>query len=287
MVLAYNQDTWGTVEDRSIIIPMVRKTGDERVKKFRPRHDSGRFKDACRKVARWVHDNLDSLRLDCEGLPDNRAGDVWEPLASVADAAGGRWPALARNCASTMAGEEDTVQTLENKLIEDIHEIFKTDSIFSRTLCEKLNSLEESPWSSANRGREINQNWLAGKLNGYGIKPATIREGDETAKGYKLAGFADAFRYLPSSCLETPFQSVTTSQTNGMNSVGRVEHEMNSESVTLALPDTGASAPQTSQNPDTIRTPIALDEPMRTVCDGVTLGEGVFGEEDDNGSSEL
>jgi len=59
--------------------------------------------------------------------------------------------------------------------------------------------LEEGPYSELNRGRPINQHWLAKSLKGVVTgKTGTIRIGNKTPKGYQRTQFEEAWqRYLP------------------------------------------------------------------------------------------
>jgi putative DNA primase/helicase len=63
---------------------------------------------------------------------------------------------------------------------------------------------------------------LAKLLHRYGIKPRSVRIGEETAKGYKLEAFGDAFqRYLEEpSTLTDAVSDVTTSQPASVNGSG-------------------------------------------------------------------
>ena len=98
----------GTLEDRSIIVPMQRKAPGEALTSFR---QSGRDATAVRgslellrrKIKRWVADRAVDLR-DAEptmpvGLHD-RAADNWRPLLAVADVIGEPWSAKARQAAA-------------------------------------------------------------------------------------------------------------------------------------------------------------------------------------------
>jgi len=86
-------------------------------------------------------------------------------------------------------------------LLNDIRIVFRvlgSEKLFSRTLVEALLMLPERPWKEARRGGQINELWLAQRLAPFGIRSGTVRLGEETAKGYCLADFADTFaRYLP------------------------------------------------------------------------------------------
>src|SRR5262245_11866531 len=84
----------------------------------------------------------------------------------------------------------------------------------SECMVEALAAIEGHPWAEFGRaGKSITKNQLARLLRPYKIKPGTIRTGSgakDTAKGYKVAQFEDAFeRYL--FALN---QTVTPSQAN-------------------------------------------------------------------------
>jgi putative DNA primase/helicase len=111
--------------------------------------------------------------------------------------------------------EDDNAGTL---LLADIFDIFSTiklTQLASEGLVESLVAIEGRPWAEFGHAhRPISKNKLARLLAPYKIRPGTIRTGpgaSETAKGYKLADFADAFeRYLAPA----PNPTVTPSQTN-------------------------------------------------------------------------
>jgi len=89
------------------------------------------------------------------------------------------------------------------------------DQIKSEELVRTLVAMEGHPWAEFGRdGKPLTQNRLARLLKPYRITPGTIRIGPgpkDTAKGYKLAQFADVFeRYLPAPSTQT----VTPSQPN-------------------------------------------------------------------------
>jgi len=146
----------------------------------------------------------------------DRAADAWEPLFAIADLAGGDWPERSRRAALALSGddvvEDENVGTM---LLADIRAEFTLDQIKSEELVKALVAIEGHPWAEFGRDRKaITQNRLARLLKPYKIKPQTIRLGlgpKDTAKGYKLAQFADVFaRYLPAPSTRTD----TSSQTN-------------------------------------------------------------------------
>ena len=194
----------GTIDDRSISVLMSRKKKDEAVARFRADR-SGGVHDLNRKAARWVADNLDSLRELDPPVPaelHDRAADNWRPLLAIADLAGGDWPARARRAALKLsgadAGEGDTTSTL---LLEDIRMLFRerdVDRLKSEGVTTALSTMLDRPWPTFDRGRPISPAGIARLLKPYGITPGTIRIGEETARGYLRSAFEDAFsRYLP------------------------------------------------------------------------------------------
>jgi hypothetical protein len=80
----------------------------------------------------------------------------------------------------------------------------KSDRIFSRALVGELLACGERPWDELRKGKPVTEAWVAQKLRPYGIKPRTIRIGEQVAKGYLEEDFLDTFRrYIPKSEVET------------------------------------------------------------------------------------
>jgi hypothetical protein len=91
LALAGIGDLPDTVRDRSIEIEMKRKLATETVKRLR-RRDGKDLDEIARKLFRWASDNLDRLGAVEPSMPDglnDRAADAWEPLAAIAEVAGG------------------------------------------------------------------------------------------------------------------------------------------------------------------------------------------------------
>jgi hypothetical protein len=175
-----------------------------------------------RKFARWAQgiEGLPAIDL-CEsaGL-HNRLGDNWRPLLAVAELAGGDWPTLALKAAKAGVAAAADELGLMTRLLADIREAFGTrEKLPSAELVDSLLGLEEGPYQELNRGRPINQNWLAKFLKGVVTgKTATIRIGSKTPKGYHRAQFEEAWpRYLP----ETP-QNPATAATAQHDETGDV-----------------------------------------------------------------
>ncbi|MBU6428099.1 MAG: DUF3631 domain-containing protein [Cyanobacteria bacterium REEB65] len=147
-----------TLADRSIEIALERKLPSERVEKLR--HAGPElFIRLAAQAARWALDNCDRLRSARPALPDrlhDRAADNWEPLLAIADLAGEAWPRLARDAALALSGEEAAVEadSLATRLLRDMRPIvedYQGDGIPTAVLLDKLNAIEEAPWSEITR----------------------------------------------------------------------------------------------------------------------------------------
>jgi putative DNA primase/helicase len=201
--------------DRSILIRMRRRLPGEPVQRADTRRLYADLSDTRRRIARWVQDALPSLRTAEPGMPptlDDRAADNWRPLLALADAAGGRWPTVARETAVLLSGDRAEEPGFGVTLLEDIRTLFGACRVVaSEAMLEVLNGLVERPWATwAKHGKPMTQRHLATLLRPFGIRPGTVRVGDATPKGYTLADFEDSFaRYIPD------FLSATPPQVNG------------------------------------------------------------------------
>lgn len=189
-----------TIEDRAVVVVMRRRKPSEQVDPYRTRRDRPALEDLADELASWAGTVLEAATgYEPANLGvEDRAADVWEPLVSVADMAGGRWPALAREAAAFMvsAAESDAEDSSLNiKLLADIKTIFDEDGlrfIKSDELCRRLREAEESPWGQF----ELSPSKLGHRLKEYGIK-TDFEDRTKKARGYRLVDFVDTFeRYL-------------------------------------------------------------------------------------------
>jgi hypothetical protein len=191
----------GTLHDRSIVLKMTRAKPGEVRQQFDARHVEPE-REINRKLARWCMDNIDALKTREPTLPDgvyNREADNWRPLAAIAEAAGGEWPARLREAIAALRGDsEDTAPTM---LLADIRRYFEhhdQDRVPSHDLADWLITLEDRPWPEWRHGRPITAASVSRLLKGFGIKSKQIRFDEENLRGYQAADFRDAFdRYLP------------------------------------------------------------------------------------------
>jgi len=197
-----------TIEDRAIRITMKRRLASETIQ---PIEDSTRAHAAelQGKAARWANDHaaeLHSSRPDMAGL-FNRAADRWRALYSIAEAAGGDWPHLARKATAALTPAHDDAQSLGLQLLGDIRTAFQADFeehvaagkepagwLGSAPLVERLVGMEGRPWAEMGRLRKpMTQNRLARMLQPYGVMPTKCGDEWNRVSGYKMTAFDDAF----------------------------------------------------------------------------------------------
>lgn len=191
-----------TLESRSIIIPMRRRTLDESIESFRVREVTEKAAPLVKRLAAWAAKNEDKLRAARPEIPkgiDDRAADCWEPLLAIADLFGPLWSARARQAAVEIAaGRIDEDQSTGVQLLLSIREVFTDDygAMHSSDLVTRLNALEEAGYKGWNQGKGLNAGDLAHHLKKYGIKSKDLRAGPQMAnkKGYARAMFEDAWK---------------------------------------------------------------------------------------------
>lgn len=189
-----------TLADRSVTLRLRRKGATERTENVR-HADPLLWEELKSRIARWVDDNREVIRLSrslpIEGLGD-RANDCWEPLLAIADVAGEEWPNHARNAALSLSGVDADTPGISVRLLADIRCVMGNRKvIFTAGLLRALVVIPGAPWQCFNHGREISARQLSDQLAEFGIRPATVRDGAATAKGYTAEQFRDAFsRYL-------------------------------------------------------------------------------------------
>jgi hypothetical protein len=114
----------------------------------------------------------------------------------------------------------------------DILELFLRsgqDRHFSRTIVEWLKMSEERPWTALKQGKTVTPQWLAQQLHTYGLRPKTMRIGNDRAKGYEREDFTETFRrYIRQSEIEAfkkelREQSAQTKQETGAKPPGAEE----------------------------------------------------------------
>ena len=191
-----------SLRDRSILATLKRKLPAETVAALDPAAVA-RLNELRDRIAVWAAQHHNRLATANPLMPPgltNRAADNFAPLLAIADAAGGRWPELARQLAVQNAATTRTDLSVGVILLGDIRKIFqtiRTDRIPTEDLINALKWMDDRPWAEW-RGRQgISPSQLAHLLKPYGISPKVLKFQDWSARGYLRIDFEDAFnRYL-------------------------------------------------------------------------------------------
>lgn len=196
--------------DRSIRIKMERKTKDIHIER-KPQDFFEQMEPVRQKILKWsISTSLVNLPEDLFNLSNDRAVDNWRPLAAIAGSLDEEWLNKAMDAMDFIEQTNGEDDDLKIELLQDIRDCFneRGDKIFSRDLVNYLLGLEGKPWADLKQGKGITSNALAKMLKSFGIKPKTIRRGNERLKGYDARDFKKAFsRYIPPSQNVTPCQT--------------------------------------------------------------------------------
>jgi Protein of unknown function (DUF3631) len=190
-----------TVTDRAIPIRMVKRKRSEPVAKFRVRTVRENAAPLVAALAAALAAQPPAFDADLPSELADRTADAWEPLLAIADAAGGAWPARARQAAVILHASREQDDSLGLRLLSDVRLVFDArgvERIFTADLISALQADEESPWVSERS--PLTPRSLAHLLHPFEITSKQVRIGPATLKGYLREAFVDSWeRYLPSS----------------------------------------------------------------------------------------
>lgn len=191
-----------TIMDRSVVIRMRRRRPGEKVAEFRTVRDTPALHALRDRLAAWLAPLHTQATDMTPPMPvEDRAADTWQPLVSVADLAGGPWPAAARAaCLAITAYEAEQDQdnsALNIRLLTDIRRAFAAEGdppvLRTGRLLGILNEDAESPWPDYS-GKGLTPRGLQILLRDHGISSANRRFPDGSqAKGFTRLQFADAW----------------------------------------------------------------------------------------------
>lgn len=188
-----------TIEDRAVIVKMRRRAPSERVQPFRTRRDAPALHDLRDRLTGWIRGRLDDLANAEPEMPvEDRAADNWEPLVSVADLAGGSWPARARTACRVLTGEAEEDTSVGVRLLADLREVFgDAEAMHGTDILDALCKIDEAPWADW-YGRPFNARDLAKMLKPYGVSSTKVKINGVALQGYRREPLHDAWsRYLP------------------------------------------------------------------------------------------
>ncbi len=195
-----------TLTDRAVVIELRRKSGATQRARLRQDTLTRALRPLARKAHRWALDQAPTLKKAAPRLPNtlnDRARDNWRGLLAIAKVAGPRWSEMAFNTAEHFGqvAEETPTDSPGVQLLAGIRECFDATDASRMTTADLLASLygmEDAPWSTWERGRQLSALGLAALLRRYKIRPKQFRSGDATPRGYERQQFDDAFEaYLP------------------------------------------------------------------------------------------
>lgn len=190
-----------TVMSRSVVINMKRRRPGVHVESFRRRLVAPEAEPIRDRLAAWAETVTADVADSFPELPDgivDRAGDIWEPLVAVADAAGGGWPRRARVAAVALVAESaETPASLGVRLLADLWKVFDgRDAMWTSDVLDSLNGLEEAPWGML-KGSPMDPRRLAWFLSDYQVTSKDVRIGEVIKKGYTRADLWDPWeRYV-------------------------------------------------------------------------------------------
>ena len=192
-----------TLLSRSITMRMERKIPSEKVDMWIAplvEPEAATLRERCEA---WAEQHEEALSNHTPDLGDltNRAAEVWWPLLSIGEVAGGDCQRRASAAAAAFATGGDATDDTPDQvtLLQDIQAAFGEEiTISSADMLEHLNGIEESPWGARRKGDGIDARGLARMLRPFKVKPKAVRVGDKTPRGYHRDQFDDAFaRHLP------------------------------------------------------------------------------------------
>ncbi|MFN3004589.1 DUF3631 domain-containing protein [Mycolicibacterium wolinskyi] len=157
-------------------------------------------------LASWANTVREAVRVTRPVLPDEvkgRGRERWSPLLRVAEAAGGRWPAVVRDLAvrdmERIVNEREeglAVQKPHVVLLNHIHDVWNDGEAFIATddLIARLIARYPQSWGTAsNYGKDLTSQRMGRMLvNSYNIHSYREPDGDRR-RGYQLSALKPAF----------------------------------------------------------------------------------------------
>lgn len=195
-----------TIQDRSVVITLLRKRPDEKVEPL-PTDIVMAYNDTRRKIARWVSDNEESLKNAKPELPDelnDRARDNWRSLLAIASVVGADCLELARASAIAIDGTAGRAADGQSEsLLRDTCRVFldhgpETSRLPVSVLYAGLMKIDEEKWTEGIDGRPLTKATLGRTLGAFGISSVAERIATEVQRVYRRLDFSDAYeRYCP------------------------------------------------------------------------------------------
>lgn len=208
--LAAIGDLWDTFMDRAVVIRLERKPRGVAVQRLNSRRADEEGQDFAAQLRRWAQDHGPDV-LDAEAEAprpewlDDRACDNWAALFAVAAVAGGGWPDRALAAARALQIGSEDEQDPRERLVHDLRRVFtdehEPEVIQSGQLAEKLNALDDAPWSEYRGRKGLSAQGLARLLRPFRVAPDRRRRATdgEQVRGYWLADLLPVFERYPAA----------------------------------------------------------------------------------------
>lgn len=191
-------EIWDTLEDRSIVVELQRKSSNEKIERLKQKEFKNKTISIRQKIKRWVLDHSEALTDHEPNIPPqlgNRTADNWHPLIAIAELTG--VGDEARNAAIGLStGAEDG--SIRIKLLQDLKILFERKQPWdTANLIEALSENESSPWGDWSSGKKISPQKLAALLKPFGIRSKQLWVNQSNKHGYEFSQFREVFaRYL-------------------------------------------------------------------------------------------
>lgn len=174
-----------TIASRSVEIIMRRRRGSETIRPFRLKFAQDALIRARSMLEEWAMDAADMLEFSYPETPvQDRDADVWEPLLAIAEMAGEEWFERAtKACEELTIGRDEEKQVSPGvRLLTQLRDLFGDRPVmFTVDILAALRALPDTPWDM------LTPRSLGNVLAEYDVRPTTVREGDNVAKGYKAS----------------------------------------------------------------------------------------------------
>lgn len=185
----------GTLEDRSLVVPLRRKDENEVTERFHIRR-ADELRPIRQMLARWSQDHIDELAEAEPVLPDaldDRAQDNARCICAIADLAGGTLKDTIRTGLVELADSrrKDAPASRGVTLLRDVADIlerWKGDRITSADLVAELCAIEDGPWEVWAGGQPITARMIASLLKPFDVRPTRTT----TQRFYAVTDLRDA-----------------------------------------------------------------------------------------------
>jgi hypothetical protein len=185
------------------------------------------------RLAGWLEDAPLNRRPELPAGLRSRVKECWRPLVAVADAAGGRWPTMARDALRELSRPQVAREaSLGIKLLTDLHAVF-TDAgmpsgMHTIAILAALKDLSESPWADLH-GTGLHDRGLASMLGRYEVASKPVRVGEVVRKGYTVESLAEPWRRYLNTPIVPPEE--------GLQGLQGLQDDPQQDHVTLVTPN--------------------------------------------------